>query len=196
MKITYTENPLNTVVELDDHEKEVFKLKLKLKEYEEMLFDAHFHLQEDKQWFDIEKVRKALNPDHWCTDDESPVDKRVNEMFEHYLEELAGSHHGDCVCFAMTCSKCMAEDILGIWTIKGLGKHPAHKIDSLFRSGKNIHEAVDELEDYNPTYVPNEGWERAGGKTAWEQHLPRWQEEAKVAAIWLRNYRDEHFPIN
>lgn len=194
MKITYNENPLHTTVELDDHEKEVFKLKLKLKEYEEILFDAHFHLQEDKQWFNLAGVRKTLNPDRWCTDDESPVDKRVNELFEHYIEELMSVHLGDCVCFAMSCSKCHAEQLLGIDTISGLGKYAANKIESMFRAGKNIHEAVDALDSYDPVYTGEGGWDKHGGKAAWDQHVPRWTTEAKHAAVWLRNYRDQHFP--
>ena len=44
MKITYTPNPLCTVIELDEHEQEAFKLKIKIEQYEDMIFSAHFAL--------------------------------------------------------------------------------------------------------------------------------------------------------
>jgi hypothetical protein len=48
MKITYTPNPLRTIVELDDHEKEIFKLKLKIDELEENLGSASLSLDPKK----------------------------------------------------------------------------------------------------------------------------------------------------
>jgi len=192
MKITYTPNPLNTIVELDDHELEVFRLKLKLKEYEDLLFSAHFHLQEDESWFDINRARKELDPVYWCTDDKSKLEERVDELLEHYVEELAGSHIGDCTCFAASCSKCNAESILGIDTIKGLGKHPGHKIQSVFNykdgdiwKERTMDEALELLRVYDPKPT-GPGWEKVGG---YEQYVPRWTQEAKHAYEWLLDYK-------
>ena len=44
MKITYTPNPLATVVELEPHEAELLNLKLRLERYEDMMFMAHHEL--------------------------------------------------------------------------------------------------------------------------------------------------------
>jgi hypothetical protein len=44
MKITYTPNPLDTQVELEPHEQELLRLKIKLGEYENILFSAHWDL--------------------------------------------------------------------------------------------------------------------------------------------------------
>jgi hypothetical protein len=208
MKITYTPNPLRTIVELDEQEIELFRLKIKIEQYEDMIFSAHFALTSRLKDMGslkaitvesaIEEATKELDPAYWCDDAESKLDKRVNELLEHYLEELKGSHIGDCTCFAMSCSKCHAESKLGIDTIKGLGKHPGHKIQSAFsyKDGdvwkeRTLEEALALLRDYDPTPASTSGWDKVGG---YMQYVPRWKEEAAVAYKWLLAYRKEHFP--
>ena len=173
-----------------------------------MIFSAHFALTSRLKDMGslkaitvenaIEEATKELDPAYWCDDAESKLDKRVNELLEHYLEELKGSHIGDCTCFAMSCSKCHAESKLGIDTIKGLGKHPGHKIQSAFsyKEGgvwkeRSLDEALALLRDYDPTPTSSAGWEKVGGFT---QYVPRWKEEAAFAYKWLLAYRNEHFP--
>jgi len=143
MKITYTPNPLATIVELDDHEKEVLRLKLKIEVYEDMIFSAHWNLTRTAEYLaglprpsTIEKAREEaieeLDPDYWCSDEGSKLDARVEELLSHYLEELKLEHVGDCTCFPMSCSKCHAESMIGVDTIKGLGKHAGYRIQSVF----------------------------------------------------------------
>lgn len=144
MKITYTPNPLRTIVELDEHEIEVLRLKLKLEQYEDMMFGAHWDLTRDEKYLaglpkpkTVEQSRQeaidALDPKHWCTDEPSKVDKRVEELLQHYLEELRGSHLGDCTAFPMSCSKCHAESVLGIDTLKPYpGKSVLYALESNF----------------------------------------------------------------
>jgi hypothetical protein len=216
MKITYTPNPLNTIVELDEHEQEIFKLKLKISELEEAMGSASLYLDpKNASWIMtrrpdghtletlIEKVRKDyLDMDYFYTDEvPSGLDKRVQELFDHYIEELAGSHGGDCTCFACSCSKCHAEGKLGIDTIKGLGKHSAHKIQGAFsyKDGnvwkeRTMDEALELLRTYAPKQTDPESdkaWAKVG---AFEAHVPRWTAEAKLAYDWLLAYRNEHFP--
>lgn len=217
MKITYTPNPLRTIVELDEHEQEIFKLKLKISELEEAMGSASVYLDpKNASWVMnktprrpdghtletlIEEVRKDyLDMDYFYTDKEpSGLDERVNELFEHYIQELQGSHLGDCTCFAMSCSKCHAESKLGIDTLNGLGKHPGHRIQSAFsyKEGdvwkeRTLDEAIVLLDNFNPNPpADTSAWDKVGG--FWS-HVPRWKAENKQAFDWLIAYRDQHFP--
>lgn len=135
MNIVYTENPLCTRVELDEHEAKQFWASIKMAEMEELLFDAHFHMQDDR-WNDMDAARRAVDPDYYMNEeDDKPtkLDQRVQVLYEHYMDELVSSHGGDCTCFPMSCSKCHAENKLGLDTIKGLGKYSGNYIFGVFR---------------------------------------------------------------
>lgn len=205
MKITCTPNPLNTIIELDDHEKEVFKLKLRIEAYEDMLFSAHWSLTRSAEYLaglprpkTIEEARAAaieeLDPEYWCAEN-NKLDARVEELLQHYIEELKSNHVGDCTCCPASCSKCHAESMIGINTIKGLGKHSAHKIESVFsrwnpetqqhdRPEVSLVQALEKLR----TFQPKATWE------GWEAHAERWAKEANAAYEWLKAYQEQHFP--
>jgi hypothetical protein len=193
MKITYHKNPLYSTVELDEQDKKELWLKIKLEEMEERLFDVHFNLQEGEH-FDLESARNSADPEYYCTDEKSPIDKRCDQLLEHYITELQSSHCGDCTCVACSCSKCHAESLLGINTTPGLEKHAASKINGAFGKDnvKSIDEAIDYLANYeiNPDHYTSEAWKKLGGH---EQYVPRWMAEAKFAHDWLVNYKNEHF---
>lgn len=221
MKITYTPNPLRTIIELDDHEKEVFKLKLKIEQLEEDIFAAAYELDpKNANWTmssshrhpngrTQEELIAGVLSDHLDTSylysegeyKGRGLDARVDELFGYYVDDLRGSHAGDCTCVACSCTKCHAEGMLGIDTIKGLEKHAAHKIQAAFdyREGdewktRSLDEVLEILRTYEPGKPSPESeaaWAKAGG---WEQHVPRWTKEAKAAYEWLLNYRNEHFP--
>jgi hypothetical protein len=192
MKINWNKNPLRTTVELDEHEKKEFWYKIKIEEMEESLFAAHFSLQEDK-YFDLERARKHVDAKFYCVNDNerSELDQRCDSMLECYLNELNGWHVGDCTCVACSCWKCHAESLLGIDTIKGLGKHSAYKIDSAF--GKNnentIDQALENLLNYNP--VRDGEWLKLP-KSMFDSNLDRWRSEAKSAYNWLKKYKEDH----
>ena len=210
MKITYTPNPLDTIVELDEHEKKELWYKRKLERYEDMIFGAHFELTHRlkdmgslKALSLEEAVKKAvdeLDPDYWCNDEEgkkdhSKLDTWVDELHAHYLAELKSNHAGDCTCVAMSCSKCHAEGLLGIDTLKPYpGKHQLAKIAAVFSRWNaetkqhdlpevTLDEAIAKLAAYTPTA----SW------TGWEQHAERWAREAREAHTYLVNYRNTHF---
>lgn len=194
MKITYNKNPLWTTVELNETEQKELWYKVKIKEMEELLFEAYFNLRDGKH-YDLDKARKAVEPDYYMTGeegDENNIDKRCDEMVQWYVSELKGNHVGDCTCVACSCLKCHAEDLIGINTIKGLGKHSAYKIQAAF--GKNNEKTIDEALDYLKKYNPQKGagWERFS-QADFDQYVPRWKSEARHAYDWLLNYKNEHF---
>lgn len=192
MKINWNKNPLHTTIDLDEHEKKELWYRIKIEEMEERLYGAHFSLQEGK-YFDLERARSEVNADFYCTDDKSPLDKRCDEMLSYYLDELQAVHAGDCTCVPCSCSKCHAESLLNIDTIKGLGKHSAYKIDSAFGKDneKTLDEALQSLANYQP--VRSESWLKYP-QEEFDKHIPRWTQEAQAAHTWLKQYKDEHFP--
>ena len=180
MKITYTPNPLRTIVELDEREIELFRLKLKLEEYEDMIFSAHHALTRRLKGMGslkaitveqaVEEATKELDPNYWCEDD-NQLDKRVQELLEHYLAALKGRHIGDCTRMPVSCSKCHAELVLGINTINGLNSTVGYRIAGAF------------------DYMEGNVWK----ERTFDEALASLTDPA--ARAWLTNYRDEQDDI-
>lgn len=201
MKVTWNKNPLRTTIELDENEKKIFWYQIKVKELEQDMFSAYFALSEDNRAFheklgrtmedNIKEALSELDPAYIYNEDPGKgIDARVTELHDYLLNALMAPHCGDCTCVPCSCDKCAAEGILGIDTIKGVGKHSLYKIDSAFGklSERTIDEAIAELANYNPVMSGN--WT---DQTEFNKHLPRWKEEAKSSHDWLVNYRNEHF---
>ena len=101
-------------------------------------------------------------------------------------KDLLDIHCGDCTCVPAPCSKCHAEGMLGVDTIKGLGKHPGHKVQSIFWKGATLGQVIQKLdtEPITPTWgIPKD----------WAPHMERWEQERHDAVQWLRAYQQEHF---
>ena len=109
MRIVYTQNPLETVVEIDDMDRKVLRLKLIIELLEENLGEAAFHV--GKEHFDLDIVKKAVAWDTWSGE---KFEAAINERITLAESELCGSHVGDCTCVPCSCMKCWAEDLLGI----------------------------------------------------------------------------------
>lgn len=186
MKINYEHNPLNTTIELDEHEKRDFFNKIKINELENLLSDAYFSLKDNN----IEKAKKVLKIDYFISDDKSDLDKRCEVILDHYLNALNSSHSGDCTCQSYSCDKCHAESLLDINTIDGLGKHEAYQINNAFKDKNNIDEAIITLENYQP--LKTGVWEKYYSDEQFSNYANRWKKEAKIAHDWLVKYKREH----
>lgn len=185
MKITYAQNPLATIIELDEVEKQLLWYRIKVERLEDRLFDAHFHLQDDK-YHDVEAAKRTVDPQFYCTDEKSPVEQQVDTLLDEYLHELQQSHVGDCTCVPMSCMKCHAEGLLGIHTTKGLNKHAAHNVEHAFDNVQTCEEAINWLQD---TPI-NTDWPGS------LEHLPRWKKEREDAINWLINYQSTQLKEN
>lgn len=209
MKIIYNENPLRTTVELDEHDRQVFWLKLKIEELQNSLFSVHFNLMEG-EYFDIERARKKAEPGFYFKEDhqeKTPLDERVDNLFKDYVEELLGIHSGDCTCVPCSCMKCGAEEILGINTL-GIntlklfpGKHQLSQIDAAFSYRENgdikhrsLNEALTYLRDHKISREKPESWKRIT-QTEYESYIPRWEQVQSEAYEYLKKYAKEHFVI-
>ena len=196
MKIIYNENPLNTVIELDESETEVLWHKVKIDKMKWLLFGAHFHLVDEGDRFNLDRARHEVDPDYYLPEPtdrkgKTKLDKWVDESMVELMNALNGAHCGNCCCVPSSCDKCEAEDLLGINTTKGLKQQQASKIFAAFgesrennwTSQRSIDEAIEHLENYEP----KADWD------GWEAEVPRWKEEAAGAAEWLKIYRNQHF---
>jgi len=185
MKINYEQNPLNTTIELDEHEKKDFFNKIKINELENVLCDVYFHLKDNN----IEKAKKSLKIDYFISDNKSDLDKRCELILNHYLNALNNSHNGDCTCESYSCDKCHAESLLNINTIEGLDKHEAYQIYNAFKDKNNIDNAILVLGNYQP--LKSGVWEKYSDEE-FSKHATRWKKEAKLAHDWLIKYKEEH----
>ena len=189
MGIVYGENPLWTSVLLNESEKKELWYRVKIAEMEDMLFSAHFHLEEG-QYFDLDRARDELKPDYWCVDEgQSNLDKRVDILFWHYMSALKDEPHvGDCTCEPCSCVKCAAEVLIGIDTLKiedgpSLSKYAAAKIDAAFKHNPRFtcEEAIAYMESHFP--VVKEEWHR--------DYIEKWKVDHQAAIDWLKEYMEE-----
>jgi len=193
MKIVWNPNPLLTVVELDDFDKRLLWHKVKIKELEERIISAHVDLADIGKGRSLEEsVAQAIRSlDVNRVFDEgkgkNSFNGRVDHLTAEYTKELTLGHIGDCTCVPCSCLKCHAENLLGIDTLAGLGKHEAAKIGGAFapenKPARTLSEVIAYLADYESQDVPDWGL----------PHVPRWREEAKRAHEWLVAYQREHF---
>jgi len=185
MKIIYAPNPLQTTIELNDHDKEILRLKVILQAFKSHVTIARLYLKEGTH-FDRTKAYAELHPANF----KERLTARGTKQIKEFTKELLGSHAGDCICVPTSCEKCHAESMLGINTIEGLSKQEAGMIDAMFRFGMTLDEVIAYLADYHPKTVvsPNFTQEMIDFWT------PKWKEQALRAATWLKTYKEEHFP--
>lgn len=136
-------NPLASIIEIDDRDKEFIRMKHKISEMEELMWNAH----RDRN--DPEKVHHWLEPKYLL---DGEFDKSIDDYVNVLILELAGQHGGDCTAFPAGCGKCLVEDYLGITTVpfsKGVG----HAIDYAFRYGKTVKNSMRILKEWDNPYA-------------------------------------------
>ena len=122
-----------------------------------------------------------IRPEFKEAEDETRDDAFYDKGYRYYLYwNLDG-----------TSVKCLAEDVLGISTIRGLGKHSANKIMGAFGENRTINEAIEHLEQ-KPSYQKTESW-KAFTQEKYEKHIPRWEHEREAAIKWLKEYKETHW---
>jgi hypothetical protein len=184
MKIKWHENPLRSTVDLTDDDRKLFRLKLKIEEYEEAVGMAALYLDEegaDAKYFSPETARRYLE----CVQKEDFED----EHYHDFIRELESGHHGgDCTSAPGPCPKCYAEGLLGVDTIPGLKADMAHYIDVAFGRGDDvgIDEAIRRLDKHQP--IPSGGWLKVAPEK-FDDNVERWKREAKAACDWLVEYK-------
>lgn len=188
LKITWAQDPLASVVEIDASERAILRLRLEIEQLQYAIVGAAMDIKNGN----VAGALEALDASY-LLDDKDRHGKRfatwLDERADEYAGSLSESHDGDCTCEPCSCPKCHAEALLGVDTIRDLGKHEGSVIKGAFGSGgdsaRTIEEAVAILSDHEPRDVPDWGL----------PHVDRWREERRRAHEWLVAYRDVHFPI-
>lgn len=152
MKIIYEQNPLSSYFEMSEEDKKEFKDKL-------------------YKWHRYE----------WEETEENAV-KWTEHQYPYFIEALTSGeeHWGDCTKIATSCSKCHAEDVLGISTVDGLRN--LHYISGAFGKDTTLDEAIERLSK-DAEY--NEDWHKP--------HIERWEKERKAALESLIWYKGKYF---
>ena len=198
MRIEWQLNPLTTKVLLDDSDRKALRLAIRL---EAALNAISYRDLRDraKTPEEAERYAKYLKEYDDTAFDEDSVSAGTDIDVAAYEADLQGDHVGDCICFACTCTKCMAESYLGIDTIRGLGKHEAAKIDACFtdastkpwsRRDCTAAQVIEELSKPTPR-EKNEHWKNAS-QEQWDACIPRWEAERERALAWYKRYAEEH----
>ena len=177
--IHWHQNPLRTVVELDDASRRALRTRLERDYLGEVIHDVRRRLQAGR----VDQLEAVLVR-------VDQVDDEVDQQVDEYLRALRDEHCGDCTCVPASCMKCHAEEAVGVDTIAGLYKHVANHVRIAFEvdAERTIDQAIDALAHYQDP-AP---W--VDHHDTWLACLPRWRAEAHQAHAWLVAYRAERFP--
>ena len=188
MEIRWAPNPLKTAVVLNDNDRAWFRERLMCEELRSRICDAYFELTSTPGTpitsTQLEKVLRALDL-NYALGDSGEIDETIDRRLALYEAALSGEHNGDCVSEASTCTKCCAEEVLGVDTIQGLGREAVY-INSAFKNGETFEGAIAWLTNYTPR-MP-ERWRSVRNEKDFAEWAPKWTESAKRALEWLRAY--------
>jgi len=191
MKINWHPNPFFTKVELDEQDKKHLLNAYKVDQYEEILCCLEMDMSGEFNRFaltDIDKIREQVAK--WGPICNLDVDSQKMSRLLTYLDDI---HMGDCICVPCSCTRCYAEDLLGINTIP-VGKHLAYKIDAAFFSKQRTRTIDEAIHILSKPYRYEDRSE--GYKDYCEEHYmrlaERWNREREEARAWLISYKEEH----
>lgn len=139
MRLIYRPNPLATSIELDEHEKKLLLEKCRFNHLDEFVTELHY-----KAHYGEGVKKEDITFDRWLS---QKAQDEINEEYEMLLQELStGIHIGDCTSVPMSCSKCIAEDMLSTCTLPA-GKTVNYYIARAFAVHDTIDGALMWLED-------------------------------------------------
>ena len=152
MRIIYTQNPLRSYVDMSEEDKIDFKQRL-----------------------------YAWHIDEWEENHEEAT-KWTEHQYSYFIEALTSgeAHCGDCTKVSCSCTKCNAEDILGVSTVEGIKNF--HYISGVFGKDTTLDEAIEKLSK-DTEY--NEEWHKP--------HVERWTKERQAALESLIWYKEKYF---
>jgi hypothetical protein len=184
MKIIWNPNPLRTIVEIDDSDRERVIPQLQNEAYTDLISGLEYMIERGRV-NSLEQVSEYLSK--WTTIVDMTKDSEKIKELETYLQS---EHAGDCTCIPCSCMKCYAEYILGICTTQGLGKHEGGLIQGAFGKtrDRSIDEAIESLRKV-PDYRRPDSWPQS---VDYERHIPRWEQERLNALHWLITYKETH----
>jgi hypothetical protein len=188
MKINWNPNPFLTSIELNDDDKNHLLASIQNEEYAELLCRISRKLKDDEY-----KNQDEIATDVKKWQDICNMDQESDE-FKRYIFYLDDTHIGDCTCFAATCFRCLAEEMLGIDTKEKCYKHEFNVVMNAFYPKLNEHprtidEAILQLEK-EKVFIKPDNW--PSDKISYEYHIPRWEQERKNALSWLKKYKENH----
>jgi hypothetical protein len=185
-RIIWNKNPLASRIELTFAGRQLLRSAVELEDCKEALYGAYFHLDENRHADSLHDMKR------WVVrrDEKVEYEKFLDERSAYYERELVGHHDGDCTCQPCTCGKCLAEGLLGVFTIDGLGTHEAATIGAAF--GKDNERSADYVIDYLKRYDPKPAGSWLNYLESWNANLPRFRQEATRALEWLIGYYDAH----
>ncbi len=185
MKIIYDQNPLKSIIELNDDEKRILKLNIKIDALYDGIYDALYYIDTD---LDLTKQSLTNCVQSEVVENNINLDEEVEQMYDSLIDSITQSHNGDCICEPMTCAKCLAEGFIGISTTKGINKYALYYISSAFGDdGTNtISQALVNLK------IPFEIIDGDDEYTI--SNKTKWNDERNKAYNWLLTYKDTHFP--
>lgn len=122
-RVEWADNPLQTRVILSPIGKEYLVMKLQV-EYWEEITDMVIHST------DLSEEKKAEMLDF------ASAKKYSDSMAGFYERELLKTHSGDCTASSQGCTKCYAENLLGITTIPEMSSKIGYDLVYSLRSGQ------------------------------------------------------------
>lgn len=128
MYIEWNPNPLRSQIHLTELENRLLVKACEADQAKSLLYLAKSYLDKD-----LDKTNKILSRDI---------------IVDDLSKSLLDTHCGDCTAMASSCTKCYAEWLLGIDTIRGLSKHSGNRLLHMFNvSDATIDSVLDRLKD-------------------------------------------------
>ena len=145
MKIVHHVNPFRTQVILTDQEKADLTFKIEIDKLHRLLDAASGYLSNDR-FYDPEKALEQVNVQYRLSSkaEKSAFEIDVQNTLQQYLDALSGEHNGSCVQQPGDCTKCAAEQLLGINTLYTLSTSTGNILFNAFK-------ALESTPGFNPS---------------------------------------------